>query len=408
MARISAETRTRLRACTVTRRIEDFGLLVAELQAYFGTTCDNLTPNEALMVARAVGFGKADIVIVILDSEDTQGQEQARSILEAAREAGKRTVLIAEAISPITLHRLLRAGADEFVPYPLPDGALTEALNGLKASLGGHSSGARGRNSEGKNGRIYAIQSLAGGAGSSTFAVNLAWELANFVQNDQKSVCILDLDLQSGSVATYLDLARTEKVYELLSQTSHMDDGAFLSALHNYRDRLHVLTAPAEMLPLDLLIPEEIERIIAMARQQFDIVIVDMPRAIVHWTEAVLDMSELYFTLLESDLRSAYNTLRMIRAMRADGIGLEKFRFILNRAPRPTDLAARAYTKRMAESLGIEFFLSLPEGGPQIRTANDQGLPLAEYAPKNPLSKEIRRFARELFNAPEHTVIAAE
>ncbi len=162
------------------------------------------------------------------------------------------------------------------------------------------------------------------------------------------------------------------------------------------------------MLPLDLLVPEEIERVIAMARQQFDIVIVDMPRTIVHWTEAVLDMSELYFTVLESDLRSAYNTLRMIRAMRADGIGLEKFRFILNRAPRLTDLAARAYVRRMAESLGIEFHLALPDGGSQIRAANDQGLPLAEYAPKNPLSKEIRRFAKEILNTTEHTVIAAE
>lgn len=408
MARISTDPKPRLRACTVTRRIEDFGLLVAELQAYFGTTCDNLTPSEALMVARAVGFGKADIVIVILDSEDAQGQEQARSILEAAQEAGKKTLLIAEAVSPTTLHRLLRAGADEFVPYPLPERALNEALDGLKGSLGGHASGARSRTAAGKDGRILAIQSLAGGAGGSTFAVNLAWELAGFAQHARKSVCILDLDLQSGSVATYLDLTRTEKVYELLSQTSHMDDGAFLSALHNYRDRLHVLTAPAEMLPLDLLIPEEIERVIAMARQQFDIVIVDMPRTIVHWTEAVLDMSELYFTVLESDLRSAYNTLRMIRAMRADGIGLEKFRFILNRAPRLTDLAARAYVRRMAESLGIEFYLTLPDGGSQIRAANDQGLPLAEYAPKNPLSKEIRRFAKEILNTTEHTVIAAE
>lgn len=408
MARISNDDPTRLRACTVTQRIEDFGLLVAELQAYFGTTCDNLTPSEALTIARASGFGKADIVIVILDSEDTKGQEQARSIIEAACQAGKKTMLIAEAVSPITLHRMLRAGADDFVPYPPPDRALTEALNSLRASLGSRPSGHRAPPAPEKSGRVFAIQSLAGGAGSSTFAVNLAWELAACAQHTQRTVCVLDLDLQSGSVATYLDLTRTEKVYELLSQTSHMDDGAFLSALHHYRDRLHVLTAPAEMLPLDLLTPEEIERVVAMARQQFDIVIIDMPRTIVHWTEAVLDMSELYFTLLEADLRSAYNTLRMIRAMKADGIGLEKFRFILNRGPRITDLAARTYTKRMAESLGIEFYLTLPDGGTPVRAANDNGLPLAEYAPRNPLCKEIRRFARGLFDHTEHTIVAAE
>ena len=40
-------------------------------------------------------------------------------------------------------------------------------------------------------------------------------------------VCLLDLDLQFGSVATYLDLPRREAVFELLTQTSSMDATAF-------------------------------------------------------------------------------------------------------------------------------------------------------------------------------------
>ena len=49
-------------------------------------------------------------------------------------------------------------------------------------------------------------------------AVNLAWELAT-IEKDQSAprVCLLDLGLQFGSVATYLDLPRREPVLEMLS-----------------------------------------------------------------------------------------------------------------------------------------------------------------------------------------------
>jgi pilus assembly protein CpaE len=128
-------------------------------------------------------------------------------------------------------------------------------------------------------------------------------------------------------------------------------------------------------------------------------VIIDMPRTIVHWTETVLSASDLYFALIELDMRSAQNTLRLIRAMKADGLSVDKFRFLLNRAPRFTDLGGKSRAKRMADSLSISIATYIPDGGIQVRDANDHGLPLCEFAPKNPVAKEIRKFAVSLANA---------
>jgi pilus assembly protein CpaE len=255
---------------------------------------------------------------------------------------------------------------------------------------------------------VLAVQALCGGAGGTNFAVNLGWELAQLSKGEDRSVCILDFDFQSGSVATYLDLARTEKVYELLSQTASMDADAFFAALQTFQEKLHVLTAPSDMLPLDLLSPEEIERVIAMARDHFDYVIVDLPRAVMHWTETVLNMSDRFFAAMELDMRSAQNTLRMIRALKADGIDLSKHRFMLNRAPKFTDLGGKSRAKRMAETLGIALDIYLPDGGLQVRDANDHGLPLAEFAGKNPLLKEIRKVATELHTTESAAKLAAE
>ncbi|MFU8899810.1 pilus assembly protein CpaE [Roseinatronobacter thiooxidans] len=395
-------------ACTIARDIHDFDLLIEDMDAIFHEDWGNLTFPEAHAFLDTQEARDLEFLAIALDDKDQRNVSLISSVIEKASALNIRMVLIAEALSPILLHQLLRAGANDFVPYPLPESALQDAVNKLQKSDAAPLVPAPTQTPSGKQGTIFAVHALAGGVGGTNFAVNLAWELCRMAEGAKKTVCILDFDFQSGAVSTYLDLARTEKVYELLSQTSNMDEDAFFAAMQKFQDKLHVLTAPSDMLPLDLLTPDEIERVITMARDQFDFVIIDMPRTVVHWTETVLNMADLYFAVLELDLRSAQNALRMIRAMKADGISLDKYRFILSRAPKFTDLSGKARAKRMAESLDISFAVNLPDGGTQVRDANDHGLPLAEYAVKNPLYKEINKFARALFDASETTAIAAE
>ncbi len=396
------------RACTIARQIEDFDLLIEDMDLVFGEEWGNLDVSDALTFLNTSEAQTVELLAVALDDEDSVNLTTIRAIIENASAQKIKVLLIAEALSPIALHQLLRAGADDFVPYPLPERALQDALNKLNKPQATAPVMASQTEKEGRNGAVFAVHALAGGAGASTFSANLAWELTLLTETSNKKVCILDFDFQSGSISTYLDLARTEKVYELLCQTSEMDAPAFLEVLQTFNEKLHVLTAPSDMLPFDLLTPEEIERLIEMARNLFDFVIIDMPRPVLHWSEAVLNASDLYFALLELDLRSAQNALRLIRALKADGIGMEQYRYVLNRAPRFTDLAGKTRAKRMAESLGVSFGLSLPDGGSQVRDSNDHGLPLAEFAPKNPLRKEIRKFTEALYETSQVANLAAE
>ncbi len=396
-------------ACTVCRNVQNFDLLIEDMETEFPNAWGELSFVETVAFLDDPESSDLELLAIALDDEDESETNLIRAIIERATAKSIRVLLIAEALSPILLHQLLRAGADDFVPYPLPENALHETINRLKSARRSAATAQSASVSGGRNGSVFAVQSLAGGAGATTFAVNLAWELCLTKKGaDAPTVCVLDLDFQSGSVSTYLDLPRTEKVYELLSQTSSMDKDAFFTALQTFQEKLKVLTAPSDMLPLDLLSPDEIARLIMTARDSFDFVIIDMPRTIVHWTETVLSASELYFAMIELDMRSAQNTLRLIRAMKADGLSIEKFRFLLNRAPRFTDLGGKSRAKRMAESLGISIATHIPDGGIQVRDANDHGLPLCEFAPKNPVAKEIRKFATSLVEAEVLQKVIAE
>ena len=121
-----------------------------------------------------------------------------------------------------------------------------------------------------------------------------------------------------------------------------------------------------------------------------------MPRTVVQWTETVLSEAHVYFAMTELDMRSAQNTLRLIRALKGEELPYEKLRYVLNRAPGFTDLNGKSRIKRMAESLDIKIEVLMPDGGKQVVQSNDHGVPLSEVAAKNPLRKEIAKAAEAL------------
>ena len=402
-------------ACTISRDVQNFDLLIEDMESVLGESWGDLGFGEALAFLSQPDADALEFVAIAMDQEDEDNLVLLGEIIRHARSRNIRVILIAEDVSPAALHQLLRQGADEFVPYPLPENELASAIDRIRMPepapvLAAPETTATARkSSHNREGVVLAVQGLAGGTGATTFAVNLAWELCNVAKKGKPEprVCIIDLDLQYGSVSTFLDLPRREAVFELLSDTEAMDGDSFTAAMIGFEEKLQVLTSPADMLPMDLVGSEDINRLIGTARQQFDYVVIDMPRTLVQWTEAVLNSAHVYFALLELDMRSAQNALRLKRALQAEDLPFQKLRFALNRAPGFTDLSGKSRVKRMAESLGISIDLLLPDGGKQVTQGADHGLPLALSAAKNPLRKEIAKLALSLHELGQSDVEAA-
>jgi pilus assembly protein CpaE len=393
-------------ACTISRDVQNFELLIDDMEIELGESWGDLSFEDAAVFLDQPDAEALEFVAIAVDGEDEADLSRITAIIRQAKARNIRVMLIAHNVSPVALHQLLRLGADDFVPYPLPEGALHEAIDRLRKPAPPPPAAepadtepvqhpafkAKGD----RDGVLLPVHGMAGGVGATTFATNLAWELATVVKQDAPRVCLIDLDLQFGAVSTGLDLPRRDAIFEILSDTASADSEAFLRSLLTFNDRLHVFTAPPDMLPLEMVSAEDIGRILDMALANFDYVVVDMPTTIVSWTETVLSRAHVYFSLMELDLRSAQNVLRLTRALKAEGLPHDKMRFVLNRAPRFTDLSAKSRVKRMAESLDIDIEVQLPDGGNQVTQANDHGLPLSESAAKNPLRKEIQKLAKSL------------
>ena len=375
-------------------------LLIEDMEATLGETWGDLGFDDALPFLEQPDASQLEFFAIAVDAQDEEDLGRLGELIGEIKKREIKIILIADEISPASLHTLMRQGADEFVPYPLPEGELAEAIERLRTAKPAADETdvpdemrSKLKAKGDRNGVILGIHGMAGGTGASTLATNLAWELATIDKHDPPRVCLMDLDLQFGSVSTYLDLPRRDAIYELWADTDGMDSDSFMQSLLTFEDKLHVFTAPNELLPLDLVDPTDVQRVLELARTNFDYVIVDMPRTIVAWTETVLTASHVYFATTELELRSAQNIQRIKRLLQGEDLPFEKLRFVLNRAPKFTDLSGKSRVKRLAESLGIGIEIQLPDGGLAVRENCDHGVPLGEGAAKNALRKEIVKLA---------------
>jgi pilus assembly protein CpaE len=392
-------------ACAIARDLENFGLLIEDLENKLGASWGGLDFNNAEDILRSSHADTLKFITIALDKSDEDDLSFVDNIIKAATERKIKVILVTHDLSAISLHQLMRLGADDFVPYPIPENALNDAIDRVlkepeekviikEVFIQSDNAPATAPVTEKtKQGVLLPVYGLAGGVGATTFSTNLAWEMQTILAAEGKTVCIMDFDFQFGSVATYLDVAKNEAAFELISDVSNADADSFKQVVSKYKDKLAVLPSPQDAVPLEFISPEDVKHIVDLARSCYDVVIIDVPRTLVSWSEVLLNECELYLCLIGLEMRSAQNTQRFLRALKAEDLPFEKAQFILNRAPKMTDLSGKSRLKSMTESLNIEMRWQLSDGGKQVPSAGDHGAPLAEMAAKNPLRKDIVKIA---------------
>lgn len=381
--------------------------LVNDLNSQFGEDQWLEVPSVEADDMLSITSADDSFVIVALSTDDSDSVEATGKLIRQAREYGLMVLLVVGDISPRTMHQIMREGVTEFAPYPEPAGALLDAIDRLRLARSSGNLPALTSGAPRRLGKVVTFYGVAGGVGASTFAVNFAWELTQLVRREGRRVALLDFNFQYGSVATFLDVPRREAVYELVSEASSLDQTGLTQALSTYQDKLHVLTAPRDALPLDIVSPADVDAIIGLAREAFDYVVIDMPQALMNWSEKVYAAADEFFAVMESDMRSAQNMYRFLRTLKAEDMNLEKLRFVLNRAPGMTDLTGKTRVKKLAESLGIGFHHSIPDGGRAVVNACDQGIPLSDSARSNPVRKEVLRMAQKFITEETEKATAA-
>ncbi len=107
-------------ACTICRDVQNFELLIVDMEEALGEQWGDLGFEDAVPFMAQPEAEQLEFIAIAMDDMDEDSLDELTEIITEARNRNIRTLLIAEDVTPASLHTLLRHGADEFTPLPAP------------------------------------------------------------------------------------------------------------------------------------------------------------------------------------------------------------------------------------------------------------------------------------------------
>ena len=275
--------------------------------------------------------------------------------------------------NPQTILRAMRSGAEEYLTQPFNTSDVLKSFESIRKKIDIHTT--RGV----ERGKIIAISSNKGGVGSTTAATNLASSLAA----KKKTVCLVDLVLQFGSVTSFLNLDPSYTILDLVKNIKRIDPLFLDGSLVKHSTGVRVLAEPFYAEDARRIMPADIDEILDMLSQSFDYVVVDTAKEFDDMLALVLDKANLILFVTEMDvpsLKSAHRALELFGRM---GVYDMKIRLVLNRYVKSKLMSLESVEK----ALGVKIFWTLPNNYPVAIAAVNQGLSIQECDPKSDIAK---------------------
>jgi pilus assembly protein CpaE len=240
------------------------------------------------------------LVIDISDNDDPLG---AMDALAEICPPATRVVTVGTSNDIMWYRRLLAMGVVDYLHKPVAADALHEAL--LQASRPIERIAAAPST---RTARVIAFIGARGGVGTTTLATAIGWCLG---EEQQQRVALLDLDLQFGNVALGLDLEPGRGLREALEHPERID-GLFVSGAMTGTPRLRVLAAEEPLDDHPLLDPSSVDPLLAALNDDFDCVIVDVPRALDGMARRLLARADATVIVGDFSLAAMRDTHRLI------------------------------------------------------------------------------------------------
>ncbi|MDQ1740442.1 MAG: pilus assembly protein CpaE [Pseudonocardiales bacterium] len=236
------------------------------------------------------------------------------------------------------------------------------------------------------DGQVFSVFAAKGGCGKTTIATNLAVSLRRMGGG---RVCLLDLDLDFGDVASALNLD-TDRTLALLigprDVADLVDTGDLITSCpHTGVDCILAPVAPGDA---ERIRPAKIGRLLRVLASRYDAIVVDLPARFSATTMAALDHAH-HHIVVSTPERPALKNLRLTLDI-LDLLGYSRAArsVLFNRS----DSGAAITAAEVAAVVRGPIAAHLPSSR-DVPASINQGVPLLATQPGHPISVAIERFA---------------
>ncbi|MFD6275461.1 CpaE family protein [Streptomyces sp. NPDC060209] len=315
--------------------------------------------------------------------------------LELIREVSLRfpavgVVLITADASQVLFAAAMDAGARGLVTLPL---SYEELANRVQAAAQWSTGvrrhlGASGDVFTGPGGTVVTVTGAKGGVGATVTAVQLA--LA--AQASGRTAALVDLDLQTGDIAAYLDVQFRRSVVDLAAITD-ISPRVLSDAVFSHDTGLALLLAPGEGERGEEVSDRSARQIVSALRSRYEVVVIDCGSQMNGANAAAIEMADTAVLVTTPDVVAVRGAKRIVRMW--DRLQIRKAEetvTLVNRFNRNTEiqppLIQRITGTRMAGT-------AVPANFKELQGAVDSGR-MHELDPRSTVKQALWALAGEL------------
>jgi len=325
---------------------------------------------------------KPAIVIMSLCPDTDRALKLAEKII---KDSPKTTIFVtAPEAKPEVIIRAMRAGAREFLSVPLNKDELLNAVRNAN----------RRRNyrlmDEGNSGNVFTVFGVKGGVGTTTVAINLAVQIA---KNPDRSVVLVDLNLQFGNAALFMNLPPKHSVVDVANNIEDLNPKSLKSLLPKHSSGVHVLTGTKRMEEAESIRANHLDQVFTLLKSTFDYIVVDVDDVLDELTLKVLEETDKIITVTTLDLPAIYNSRQCLDIFQRMGFDQDKVRLLINRKTANPSITLQDLEK----SLDYPVSWKIPnQDYTTVLKAVNQGVPLSIIKPDSKLSLSFEYLAASL------------
>ncbi len=325
-----------------------------------------------------------DILVFHLSSV---GEEEIASLLVNSIEQRRATIVIGPADNVTCMRQAMKAGVSDYLEAPLNEAELHASINRIVAETLQPLSGQQ------NDAEVIAVVSAKGGSGASFLAANLAHVMCTA---DGHRVALIDLDLQFGSLAQYLDIEPEHGFMPALDMAEHLDETAANAYMAKHPSGLRLLSPMEDevILPRDVPL-DHFGCLLDLLKKSYDRIVIDLPRQIDELSAEVYERADHILLVTQQEIASVRDAQRLRRLLRTElSIPDERLALVVNRYDKNSIVELDDISRSL--KIAKEDMIIVPNSYRHVAESINVGVPMFDHSRGSAVTKALMKMNARL------------
>ena len=286
---------------------------------------------------------------------------------------------IASSTQPEQILQAMRAGANEYLAWPLDDSfnmAIRKAAERAKSKDGA------------RNSTVLSFFGVKGGAGTTTVAVNSAIEIARI---SKKPTLIVDLHQFIGEVSLFLGVRPRFTLVDGLDNLHRIDSEFLRELVVKHKSGLDILAGGEQA---DRPGPQDaplFEQLLQTLGRTYDYIVIDAGLVTGACSDVAVFSADAIYLVANPDIACVRNAHRVVDRLGQLGAGKDRLRMLLNRMSDHHEIGP----KQIESTLGVSLYSVFQSDYATVSAALNSGVPLT-LSNHSELAAQFATFTRQI------------